>query len=239
MRVGIIGGGDFGRFMAGHLAKHAEVLVHDQREVELPEGVGAGTLGEVIHSDVVVLAVPVQALEEVLQQIGPQLEPGTLVCDVCSVKTIPAKLMRQYVPEGCEIIATHPLFGPQSGANGLMGLPMAIWAVRVKHERYEALRGFLKSLGLHVMEVSPDQHDRQMAYVQALTFYVGKAFERMDIPETPLKTATYQHLLDIDRLVATNSPALNVTIQQFNPYAREVREQLVRELETLERELKN
>jgi prephenate dehydrogenase len=235
--IGIIGYGAFGRFMAGHLAKHAEVLVHDRHRAEVPSGVRWAELDEVASASVVILAVPVQEMEALLRRIGKQLKPGTLVLDVASVKTLPVELMKQYVPDTCEIMATHPLFGPQSGAKGIAGFTVVTWPVRVSDERYKQVQGFLATkLQLEVREVDPAEHDREMAYVHALTFYIGRALDDMDIPATPLKTTTYQHMLDIRRLVMTCSPELLETIERHNPYAQEVRERLLAKLEAVESE---
>jgi prephenate dehydrogenase len=151
------------------------------------------------------------------------------------VKVRPVELMQRILPAECEILATHPLFGPQSGAKGIAGLPMVVWPVRIADERYGRIRGFLADrLRLDVSEVSPEEHDREMAYVHALTFFLGKALGEIDIPDTPLKTKTYQHLLDVRHIVEGDSEALFETIQLFNPYAEEVRARFVQHLDDIE-----
>ena len=42
-------------------------------------------------------------------------------------------------------------------------------------------------------------HDQQMAYVQALTHFIGRAVNDMDIPDVEQKTVAYQYLLDIKK----------------------------------------
>jgi prephenate dehydrogenase len=97
---------------------------------------------------------------------------------------------------------------------------------------------FLKgTLKLDVQQVSLDEHDREMAYVHALTFLLGRAFHDLDIPNTPLKTKTYQHLLDVRRIVENDTAELFETIQKYNPYAADMRQQLVVELQRLNDEL--
>ncbi|HEY6736798.1 MAG TPA: hypothetical protein VI322_03720 [Candidatus Saccharimonadia bacterium] len=67
-----------------------------------------------------------------------------------------------------------------------------------------------------------------------MTFLLGKTFSEMDIPNTPLKTKTYQHLLDVRWIVENDSPELFATIQQFNPFATAMRQQLVAKLVEIE-----
>lgn len=224
--------------MAGVLSTHGPVVVSSRSATaEAVEAVGARLVDfdEAAAAALVVPSVPVQNLEAVLERLVPHLRPGALVADVSSVKTVPVELMKRILPARCEILATHPLFGPQSGSNGIAGLPMVVWPVRVGDERYAGIKVFLtETLGLDVTEVSPEQHDREMAYVQALTFFLGKALGETDIPDTPLKTKTYQHLLEVKRVVAGDTPELFSTIQQFNPYAAEVRELFMRQMSEIE-----
>jgi prephenate dehydrogenase len=236
--IGIIGFGTFGRFMAAQLSAYGEVLVSSRSgsEVEVAEvGARLVSLEEAAAAALVVPSVPVQNLEEVLVQLAPHLLPGALVADVSSVKVKPVEIMQRVLPDTVEILATHPLFGPQSGANGIAGLPMVVWPVRLAQPRFEAVKEFLRgTLELNVMEISPDEHDREMAYVHALTYLLGRAFSDIDIPATPLRTATYQHLLDVRRLVELDTPELFDTIQLWNPYAADLRQRFTRRLDEIE-----
>lgn len=239
--VGIIGFGVFGEFMARQLTPYFEVMVSSRRvrtEVVAQTGAQLVSLQEAASADVVIPCVPVQHLASVLTQLAGYVSPGALVVDVASVKTVPVELMLQILPPGVDILATHPLFGPQSGANGIQGLPMVVWPVRLSDERLGDVTRFLTDkLQLDVQAVSPEEHDREMAYVQALTFLLGRAFSEIDIPDTPLKTKTYQHLLDVRRIVENDTPELFETIQLFNPYAGEMRRRLVMKLDDIEAEL--
>ena len=63
-----------------------------------------------------------QKLEPVLKEVAPFIKPGALVVDVASVKVKPTGWMEQHVPAHADIVGLHPLFGPQSGKNGIAGL---------------------------------------------------------------------------------------------------------------------
>jgi prephenate dehydrogenase len=239
--VGIIGFGTFGRFLAEHIAKYGDVAVYDrspdERKPRSPR-VRLVSLEEVLKQPVIGLAVPVQELEGLLREIGPRVRPDALVVDLASVKTVPVELMLKYLPKTCDIVATHPLFGPQSARKGVAGLKVVTWPVRVSDKRYAELKEFLTgAVGLELQEVSPEEHDRAMAYVQSLTFAIGKALDATGLPQTELGTATYEHLLDIRRIVANDTPELFETIQRFNPYAAEVRQRFEGEFEKIERDL--
>jgi prephenate dehydrogenase len=241
MQIGVIGFGTFGRFMCSYLKQRADVLVYDQRGLEEEMetfGVEAALLDDVLKQDVIILAIPVQEQEAFWQVNGSSVNPQALVIDVSSVKTKPVELMQEYLPASCEILATHPLFGPQSGAQGIEGLSVVFWPVRMQAEKADQIKQLLEQdFGLHVILKSPEDHDKDMAYVQALTFYIGRAIGRMGIPDTKLKTRTYQHLFEIEQIVNKDTDELFLTIQHENPYADDVREELLKHLQDIDREL--
>lgn len=146
--------------------------------------------------------------------------------------------MLKHLPDHIEIIGTHPLFGPQSGKNGIKGLNMVVCPVRTKKTR-SIIRFLGKILELNVLERTPVTHDKQMAYVQALTHFIGRSINEMDIPDVEQKTPAYQYLLDIKRNLGSDSMDLFLTIELENPYAKEVREQFMGALKNLNDRLEN
>jgi prephenate dehydrogenase len=78
-----------------------------------------------------------------------------------------------------------------------------------------------------------------MAYVQALTHFIGRTINEMDIPDVEQKTPAYQYLLDIKRNLGKDSMDLFLTIELENPFAKEVREQFLEKLNDLNNMLAN
>lgn len=221
------------------MAPHCDLLVHDP----VAAGAEIKSLGaspcssdEAAMCDVCVLAVPMQAMESVCGQLAPHLGVQTLVADVSSIKTGPVETMLRTLPSQVEILGTHPLFGPQTvGEVGLAGQSIALCPVRVSDERLRAAREFLSNtLGLHVIETTPDEHDRQMALVQVVTHLVGHAASEMDLPELPLATLAYKRLLQMKHNVERDSEELFEAIQTLNPYAADVRRRFVEAVRRLD-----
>lgn len=238
--LSILGFGAFGRFITPHLAPHFRVQVFDRRDITADAsalGVRVATPEEAAHADVVVLAVPVQHMPALLADLAPRLRPGTLVLDVASVKLRPAQLLAPLGP-ACHTIGTHPLFGPQSGKDGIRGLPVVLCPLSAPPDRVACVRDFLsRTLGLHVLDATPDEHDRQMAYVQALTHLLSRALEHMNLPEGPMVTAAYQRLLAMRANLREDSLDLFLTIERENPYAAAVRRRLCEVLDELEQQI--
>ncbi len=225
--IGLIGYGNFGKFIAPHLAKFTNVLVYDPRidlnQISTEQNIEYTSLDKALNQQIIILAIPVQFLEQFLKENQAKFNPSAIVIDVSSVKMIPVELMQKYLPDSCEILATHPLFGPISGKNGLSGLKVVTWPVRIPKSNYSTILNFLQNkLKLEVLEKSPEEHDEQMAYVQGLSFLLGEAFNKFDIPDTPLNTKTYEHLLEVKHIISKESPELIETIKKFNPKLTQV-----------------
>ncbi len=237
--LGFIGFGNFGRFIMPYLKPYFNIIVFDRLDLsaEAKEaGVKWGTLKEAASREYIALAVPVQYLEEVLLEIKEYIESKAVVFDLSSVKVKPIELMLKHLPATVEIVGTHPLFGPQSGKNGIAGLNIVICPVRTK-KNGNLTRFFAEELKLNVLERTATVHDKQMAYVQALTHFVGRAVNAMDIPDVEQKTPAYQYLLDIKRNLGQDSMDLFLTIELENPFAKEVRDNFIEELNNLNRML--
>ena len=85
--------------------------------------------------------------------------------------------------------------------------------------------------------MTPDEHDQQMAWVHALTFFVGRGLLELHIPEVQLDTGYYQKLRDLYELEQTHSRALFDTIEAGNPYAASVRQKFQETLQRLDKEI--
>lgn len=233
-RFGIVGFGRFGQLAARHLRSHFSVVVTDVADVTaaaVATGVRSGDLAEVAACDVVMLAVPVQALSATITAVAPMVQPGALVIDVASVKLLPARWMAEALPDSVDIVATHPLFGPQSARDGLAGQPLVVCPVR--GDAHLKVAEFGRSLGLKVSITTAEEHDREMAYVQALTHLIGRTLVNIGIPDEELKTNSYQHLLELCGLIRDDTKELFLAIQNLNPFAAEITQAFITQANTL------
>jgi len=210
--IGMIGFGAFGHLAARHLRPHFRLCAYDP----------ALQPGPCAEMHVVMLAMPVKRLEESVEAISPYLKSGSLVVDVGSVKMIPAEIMRCGLPEHVEIVATHPLFGPQSARDGISGLKIAICPIR--GDRGWRVAAFLrKRFGLNVVMTTPEAHDREAAMVQGLTHLIAKVLVQMEPMPTRMTTRSFDLLVQAIAMVRDDEPEVFQAIERSNPYSRQVR----------------
>jgi prephenate dehydrogenase len=212
--LGLIGVGAFGQFCVPHLRQFFDLHLFDNRQ-------SLGDLASAAGQEVVLLATPAGAIAKVAAAIAPHLKPGALVLDVCSIKVKPLAALAAALPPYVDIVGTHPLFGPQSGREGIRGRRLALCEVR--GGRAAAVARFLRRrLGLEVILTTPEEHDRQMAYVQGLTHLIARIVANMALPPVEQTTATFEHLMRMVDTVRADSDELFRTITADNPFATEV-----------------
>lgn len=245
--LAIIGFGRFGQLMAGVLREHFDVYAYNPRDksrIATKLGVGyESSLEKAASKDIVVLSMPISALEDILQKIAPHLKPGALVLDVCSVKQVPCEIMGTVLPENVDVIGTHPLFGPDSlkacGGCGydVSGRKVAVCPVRTKKWNVDEVCKFLRKLGLVTYVVTPDEHDRQMAVAQGLTHYIALGLMKMDVGSQELTTPNFDALLSVVERLGGDADVLLRDIQVMNPYAMDQRKRFRKVLGEIEKDI--
>ena len=141
--VAIIGFGSFGQFIASTLPETITSIIID------PTIHNNRTMKDVTSCRCIVLSVPFEQMETVLRDLSPNISPGTLLIDVCSVKVKPIRLMRKILPKHAKILMTHPLFGPQSATATTAGHSIIV-CNEVTQQGENVLKYCENSLGLKV-----------------------------------------------------------------------------------------
>jgi prephenate dehydrogenase len=142
-----------------------------------------GTLPEVCRgSDVVVLAAPVQAILELIPEIGPHLSEGTLVTDMGGTKSEIVRVAETALPPGVGFVGGHPLTGRltvgvgQASASLYPGARYCLtpsattpdWAVERAIELVERV-------GAQPLFLDPDEHDALLAAASHLPYFTSVA----------------------------------------------------------------
>ena len=112
-------------------------------------------------------------------------------------------------------------------------------------ERAGAFLAWLRrKYGLDVVAIDADDHDRAMAYMQALPFFVARALVSLQVDHLPhvphrdqLSLPSFEQLERIAAIEHLHSDDMFETCQQSNPYAQMARQQLIDALIGLHDEL--
>jgi prephenate dehydrogenase len=148
LNIGIIGFGRFGQFIARTFAKHGRVVATSRSDyTDLASGMGITYIPlsnpqQFLEEDldVIVLATSIVSFEDTVADLAPHLQDyiqksgtgrGPLIVDVLSVKEHPRQILLDRLPKECDILCTHPMFGPDSGKNGWHGLNFVYEITRI------------------------------------------------------------------------------------------------------------
>ncbi|MFY0692443.1 MAG: prephenate/arogenate dehydrogenase family protein [Paracoccaceae bacterium] len=140
------------------------------REMGLCDRIEESAADAVQGADLVVLCVPVGAMEAVARDIAPALKAGATVSDVGSTKRAVIAAVSPNLPEGVHFVPAHPLAGTeQSGpTSGFAELFDNRWCLMTPEEGTDAgaiakLTALWTGMGANVEEMDPDHHDLVLA----------------------------------------------------------------------------
>ncbi|MFH1439391.1 MAG: prephenate dehydrogenase/arogenate dehydrogenase family protein [Candidatus Woesearchaeota archaeon] len=247
LKIGIIGFGRFGKLLVQNLSGDFDVSVFaldaDRNKVLADDIISSGgkikSLQDVCNNDIIIPAVPISEFEKVIKQISPLLRKGVLVMDVCSVKQFPAEIMKKNLPRYADILATHPMFGPDSAADGFVGKKIVVCKIKINDLRYKSIVSLFRQMGLVVIETTPEEHDKQIAETQVLTHFIGRALIDMGAEEHKIDTEGYKRLIHILGVVGKDTDQLFKDMNNFNSSSADVRRKFVDSLKKLDDNIKN
>ena len=128
-------------------------------------------------ADVIVLAVPVLAIKDWMQQLTPVLRAGQLVTDVGSTKVEIVELAKRLFVEKktASFLPGHPMAGKESGGALLAEAGLfdgAIWLFTPTTPEMTAMekewRGWVGCFGSRTLDMEPARHDELCAWVSHL-----------------------------------------------------------------------
>lgn len=237
--IGIIGLGNFGRFMANQAPEESEVLGFDESlkdDVEVAE-LTLVDLSELLEkSDIIILAVPLSAYASLLPKISNIIRKEQLLVDVCSVKMIPERLFSKHLPSHKNILITHPLFGPQTYKFKVAGNNRLIVTQSIGDLAEEVLAYLTAEMAIDVIRMSADDHDKLMADIHVLTFFIAKGLDALNLDDHEITTPSYSMITDLVKFSEFHTEELLKTIQNGNPYAEAARDKVVSEFEKLNKD---
>lgn len=234
--IGIIGFGRFGRTLAGLLHQDFTVNVYDPHHQDVPKLANQVDFDAISREKTIFVAVPIHAFLEVIRELAGKLDHDATVIDVCSVKMHPVAVMQEHLPKNVDIIATHPMFGPDS-IHQQRNPILVMHNIRNQHERYAYWRGFFAELDFQITEMTPEEHDKLAAQSQVVTHFIGRALHHINYAPTPIDTLGSQRLHAVEEQVRNDTWELFSDMLRYNPFARAEIDRLIKAMKHLQAEI--
>ena len=229
----------FARFL---LQESQQVIITGRNERKLLEvrqqlDVETSTnLETVKHADVILISVPIDDFEQVVEQIAPHTHSGQAILDITSVKVLPVEIMHKQIGTGVTL-GTHPLFGP--GAKNITNQNFVLTPTNNKESALaEKIKEYLEAKGARVTQMTPREHDEMMTVILGLSHFIAivsadtllssDKFQRMQ----EIGGTTYKMLLTLIESVISEDPELYASLQMNLPRMAEIEELFQRNAKT-------
>lgn len=235
-KIGIIGYGSFGKIVCNNLFPKNQIILFSKsaKKESLSEKITlVNTIEELIKEvDIIIPCVPIRNFEQTIKQIAATIKLTTIVMDICSVKEYPTKIMKQYLPNN-QLIASHPMFGPNSihKKNGnLQDMNMVLWNISSEPIIFNEIKNYLKNLSLHILEISPEEHDKLSAHTQFFTMMIGQIVTDLELTSTIIDTPGAKALFEAMQYTGKDKTIIEDMIK-YNKYCQPLLTTMIQTLE--------
>ena len=169
----------------------------------------------VVDADLVVLCVPIGAMGDIMEKIGPLLKSGCTVTDVGSVKCSVIEVVKPHVPDNVHFVPAHPLAGTEHSGpdSGFASLFDNRWCLITPNGAdniaVKGLENYWQALGANVDQLDPEHHDLVLAvtsHAPHLIAYtmVGVADDMKRVTNSEVINYSATGFRDFTRIAASN-----------------------------------
>ena len=233
-KIGIIGFGRFGKILAEILSTDNEIFIHDLKGIN--GKYNKLSLSGIAKCEILFIAVPIREFENIIKSLQKLNLQNTTIIDVCSVKIHPVQVMEKYLPENVGIIATHPMFGPDS-YSPFRELRMVMSPVRDIYNQFDKLKHIFEEQSITIVEMSPDAHDRDAAMSQGITHFMGRVLKESGVSSTKINTLGFNELLGVIQQTCNDSWDLFLDLQNYNPFTNEMVKKIEHGIEVVRKQI--
>ena len=193
MKIGIIGLGLMGGSFAIAAKKHispSKLFGNDKNLENEKKAIELGLIDEILKKadffqmDVILLAIPVDAALNLIDDLLDQINDNALLIDVGSTKSMICEKVA-FHPRRNQFLATHPIAGtefsgPTAAFDSLfIGKSQILCETnKTRPDLLEWAVSWFKNINMRLREMDPKEHDKHIAYVSHLShissFMLGK-----------------------------------------------------------------
>ena len=177
-------------------------------------------------ADLVIVATPVMAMQDILETIAPELSDGCVVTDVGSSKKVVLEWAEKYLPREVQFVGGHPMAGKETSgpetadSNLFKGKAYCIVpSPRADRKAVSEITNLAEAVGARPYFIGVDEHDSYVAAASHLPFMMSVA-----LVNTAAKSVNWEDIAqlassgfnDVSRL-ASGDPVMHRDICVSNP----------------------
>lgn len=197
LRITIVGCGFTGLAIAAAvrtLFKEAEIIGHDKdnsktqraEKLKLIDKSNWNLPSACENAQLIVLAIPVDAIEPTLRAIAPDLIKGAIVTDTCSVKASLAEVVRKHLPPEAAYISSDIIFNPlriagdhsieHISADLFKGAAWTLTPMAASPKQVDTFTSIVNATGAMPIFMDAVEHDGLRLAVDSIPAALGSAF---------------------------------------------------------------
>lgn len=239
----IIGGTrGLGRWIAEHLNNEFNITITSRNEAsglevakELNVEYNNDNIEAIQNADIVIFSVPIEHTSQTIKEVAPHAPEGSLLMDVCSIKTEAVEALMKYAPKNVEILPCHPMFGPRVPTIKRQIIVLTPIENR-SNNWFNRVERYLTKSECEIVITTPEEHDRYMSIVQGLTHFsfitLASTIRKLHInveKSRSFSSPVYSLMLDMVSRVIYQNPYLYYSIQKNNKENTNARKTLIKE----------
>ena len=246
IKIGIIGFGRFGQFLAKHLSKEHWIWAYSRTDYsDISENLGTTFVSNIdqfisLDLDCIIIATSISSFEAVINKFPIEFFNNKLIMDVLSVKSYPKEILLG-LKSNCDILCTHPMFGPDSAKDSWKNLPFVFEKVRLNqhYDKAEKIINFFRNKECKIVEITSEEHDKMAANTQFITHLTGRILNEIKIESTPINTKGFNYLLDIMDNTCNDSLDLFQGLYKNNSQSIEILDKFENAIQSIKNNLLN
>jgi len=206
--------------------------------------INCSTIAQAVsQSQLVVLASPIGTFPDIMREMAPYLNDGTIVTDVGSTKVLPVRWARKLLPGRVQFLGSHPMAGSEQRGVEFARADLFTDSHCIvtptsgtRPQTYEFLCRFWEALGMRLSRMSPAIHDKVLARISHLPHVLAMCLMNISNPQEMLLCG--KGFLDTTR-IASGPPSVWRDILMGNAVNTEAAiERLVKELIRVQKALR-
>ena len=232
----------FGRWIAEHLNNDFNITITSPNKSsglevaqELNVKYKSDNIEAIQNADIIIFSVPIDIMVETIKEVAPHAREGSLLMDVCSIKTESAEALMKYAPENVEILPCHPMFGPRVPT--IKRQIIVLTPIEDRANNWlDRVKKFLIKSECEIVVTTPQEHDKYMSIVQGLTHFsfitLASTIRKLHInvkKSRSFSSPVYSLMLDMVSRIIYQNPYLYYSIQKNNKENSFARKTLINE----------
>ena len=187
----------------------------------------------VIHSDIIIISVPIETTNEIVDEVVKYSDNTKLVMEISSMKKQIVSNMKK-LSNKPQLMSIHPLFGP--GANIFKPQKFILVPIKSVQSEKKSFSSLFPNSKLVVCNAN--QHDKSMAYIISLVYFLNLSFilslnKIPNLKDISGTSFTIQYLLASG--IFHDTPEVISSLQISNEQFSEVLEDFMTNINSIER----